>query len=65
MLAEAFYRRDDFQKAAASLNGVEVSTNKLREPAPMRYREPLPGTPNMPGSGGGRIGSVLVTMDRR
>ena len=35
------------------------------EPAPMRYREPLPGTPNMPGSGGGRIGSVLVTMDRR
>ena len=29
MLAEAFYRRDDFQKAAASLNGVEVSTNKL------------------------------------
>jgi hypothetical protein len=29
MLAEAFYRRDDFQKAAAALNGVEVSTNKL------------------------------------
>jgi Aspartyl protease/Tetratricopeptide repeat len=29
MLAEAFYRRDDFQKAASSLNGVEVSTNKL------------------------------------
>ena len=29
MLAEAFYRRDDFQKAAASLNGVEASTNKL------------------------------------
>jgi hypothetical protein len=29
MLAEAFYHRDDFQKAAASLNGVEVSTNKL------------------------------------
>jgi predicted aspartyl protease len=29
MLAEAFYRRDDFQQAAASLNGVEVSTNKL------------------------------------
>jgi len=29
MLAEAFYRRDDFQKAAASLNGVEVSSNKL------------------------------------
>jgi predicted Zn-dependent protease len=29
MLAEAFYRRDDFQKAAASLNGIEVSTNKL------------------------------------
>jgi hypothetical protein len=24
VLAEAFYRRDDFQKAAASLNGVEV-----------------------------------------
>jgi hypothetical protein len=29
MLAEAFYRRDDFQKAAASLNGIEVSSNKL------------------------------------
>jgi tetratricopeptide (TPR) repeat protein len=29
MLAEAFYRRDNFQKAAASLNGVEVSANKL------------------------------------
>jgi tetratricopeptide (TPR) repeat protein len=29
MLAEAFYRRDDFQRAAASLNGVEISTNKL------------------------------------
>jgi tetratricopeptide (TPR) repeat protein len=29
MLAEAFYRRDDFQKAATSLNGVEVSSNKL------------------------------------
>jgi hypothetical protein len=29
MLAEAFYRRDDFQKAAASLNGVEVSSNQL------------------------------------
>ena len=29
MLAEVFYRRDDFQKAAASLNGVEVNTNKL------------------------------------
>jgi len=29
MLAEVFYRRDDFQKAAASLNGVEVSSNKL------------------------------------
>jgi hypothetical protein len=29
MLAEAFYRRDDFQKAAASLNGVDVSNNKL------------------------------------
>ena len=29
MLAEAFYRRDDFQKAAAALDGVEVSTNKL------------------------------------
>ena len=27
MLAEAFYRRDDFQKAAAALNGVEVSSN--------------------------------------
>ena len=29
MLAEAFWRRDDFQKAAAALNGVEVSSNKL------------------------------------
>src|SRR6266446_4442339 len=29
MLAAVFYRRDDFQKAAASLNGVEVSSNKL------------------------------------
>jgi len=29
MLAEAFYHRDDFQKAAASPNGVEVSSNKL------------------------------------
>ncbi len=29
MLAEALYRHDDFQKAAASLNGVEVSSNKL------------------------------------
>jgi len=29
MLAEAFYRRDDFQKAVASLNGVDVSSNKL------------------------------------
>ena len=29
MLAEAFYRRDDFQKAAAALNGVDVSSNQL------------------------------------
>ena len=29
MLAEAFYRRDDFQKAAAALNGVDVAANKL------------------------------------
>jgi hypothetical protein len=29
MLAEAFYRRDDFQRAVASLNGVDVSSNKL------------------------------------
>src|SRR5437762_2614822 len=29
MLAEVFYRRDDFQKAAASLNGVDVANNKL------------------------------------
>jgi hypothetical protein len=29
MLAQTFYRRDDFQKAAASLSGVEVSSNKL------------------------------------
>ncbi len=29
MLAEAFYRRDDFQKGATALNGVDVSSNKL------------------------------------
>jgi hypothetical protein len=29
MLAETFYRRDDFQKAAAALKGVDVSSNKL------------------------------------
>jgi len=29
MLAEAFYRRDDFQKAAVALIGVDVSGNKL------------------------------------
>ena len=29
MLAEVFYRRDDFQKAAALLNGVDVKSNKL------------------------------------
>jgi Aspartyl protease/Tetratricopeptide repeat len=29
MLAEAFYRRDNFQRAAASLNGVDVSSSKL------------------------------------
>jgi Aspartyl protease/Tetratricopeptide repeat len=29
MLAQVFYRRDDFQKAAAALNGVDVSNNKL------------------------------------
>jgi hypothetical protein len=29
MLAEALYRRDNFQRAAASLNGVEVSRDKL------------------------------------
>lgn len=29
MLAEAFYRRDDFQKAAAALKGVDVNRNKL------------------------------------
>ena len=29
MLAEVFYRRDDFQKAAASLNGIDVSSNEL------------------------------------
>src|SRR5262245_55507056 len=29
MLAETFYRRDDFQQAAASLSGIDVSTNKL------------------------------------
>ena len=29
MLAQAFYRRDDFPKAAAALSGVDVSSNKL------------------------------------
>jgi len=29
MLAEAFYRRDDFQRAAASLKSVDVSSNRL------------------------------------
>ena len=29
MLAEAYYRRDDFEKAAASLDGIDVSTNPL------------------------------------
>ena len=29
MLAEAFYRRDDFQKAAASLSHVDVGSNNL------------------------------------
>ena len=29
MLAEAFYRLDDFQKEAAALHGVEVNSNKL------------------------------------
>jgi hypothetical protein len=29
ILAEVFYRRDDFQKASASLKGIDVSSNKL------------------------------------
>jgi tetratricopeptide (TPR) repeat protein len=29
MLAEMYYRRDDFEKAVASLNGVDVSANQL------------------------------------
>ena len=29
MLAEVYYRRDDFEKAAASLTGVDVSANRL------------------------------------
>jgi hypothetical protein len=29
MLAEVFYRRDDFQKAADALKGVDVNSNKL------------------------------------
>ena len=29
MLAEAYYRRDDFEKAAASLTSVDVSANRL------------------------------------
>src|SRR5262245_36948757 len=29
MLAEVYYRRDDFEKAAAALDGVDVSANQL------------------------------------
>jgi predicted aspartyl protease len=29
MLSQVFYRRDDFQKAANALNGVDVSSNKM------------------------------------
>jgi hypothetical protein len=29
LLAEAFYRRDDFEKAAEALDGIDVRTNKL------------------------------------
>lgn len=29
MLAAAFYRRDDFQRATAALNGIDVSSNRL------------------------------------
>jgi hypothetical protein len=29
LLAEAYYRRDDFEKAVAALNGVDVGTNPL------------------------------------
>ena len=29
MLAEVFYRRDDFQRGAASLSGIDLSTNPL------------------------------------
>ena len=29
MFAEAYYRRDDFEKAVAALNGVDVGTNPL------------------------------------
>jgi tetratricopeptide (TPR) repeat protein len=29
MLAEVYYRRDDFERAAAALNGVDVSANPL------------------------------------
>jgi aspartyl protease/tetratricopeptide repeat protein len=29
MLAEVYYRRDDFEQAAASLNGVDVNANQL------------------------------------
>jgi hypothetical protein len=29
MLAEVFYRGDDFEKAAASLTGIDVATNPL------------------------------------
>ncbi len=29
MLAEVYYRRDDFRNAAASLNGIDVGTNQL------------------------------------
>jgi predicted aspartyl protease len=29
MLAQVYYRRDDFERAAASLNGIDVGTNRL------------------------------------
>jgi predicted Zn-dependent protease len=38
MLAEVYYRQDEFDKAAAALNGIETSTNQLLQ-VPVRYPE--------------------------
>ena len=52
--------------AAGAFTGTDFCLVFYEELAPSHaIREPLPGTPSLPSSGGGRVGSVLVTMDRR